>query len=55
MSTQFPISDGLHSVRTSAQDGLIGGMVFGKKTTDQYGTSIGKYIPKGDENYEVGN
>ena len=53
--TQITISDGYHSVMTTAIDGLIGGMLFGTMDKDQYGTSIAKYLTKGDQNYQVRN
>ena len=50
---RFNISEGVHHVRTTVFGGVLGGMLYGLANKDQYGTSIGKYLPKNNYNYRV--
>ena len=47
------ISEGVHNIRTESSGGVLGGMVYGLATNEQYGTSLGKYLPKDNSNYRV--
>ena len=47
------ISEGVHIVRTEASGGVLGGMIYGLAINEQYGTALGTYLPKDDNNYRV--
>ena len=47
------ISEGVHNIKTGASGGVLGGMVYGFAANDQYGTSIGKYLPDDSKKYKV--